>query len=1442
MAESASPGRAGSELDSLSSAIVEEFERAWLAGRPPAAEYLARHPNRPAILARELAMIDIENRIKRGDPAAAEDYKPLLAEARAPEDQLGTLREVVDRFRGRSDEACLTSDHLPAAAPPALVSGIAADGRLAHYILVRQIGRGGFGAVWEAIDEKLRRRVAIKVLAPELAATAAARQRFIHEARAMAAVSHEHVVRVYAVEDQPTPFLAMEYVDGRTLQARLDAEGPLGTAEVVRIAREIAAALAAAHDIGLIHRDVKPANVILERGPTERVKLTDFGLARATDDTGMTRTGTVVGTPMYMSPEQALGEQFDHRADLFSLGSVMYAMVCGRPPFAAPSTIAVIRRVLDESPEPISILRPDTPRWLTELIARLHCKRPADRVPSARDLERLLARAEADPADPAAPAGASAPAGPASGSDGPPRERSPAVGEPAAQRFTGRAAAAVALVFAAGIAAAAWLGGGRLTPPGPPRVAVTPPARSASAPPPLPSPPGMQRSPGWEPGPPLQGFPGIVTGPTILPGIERWQVIRRVPNFYVASIDWSPRGRIAVAADDGFVRVYDAETMRLERVLGPLGRPMSERSRPSVRWSHDGGLLAAGYVGVRVWNADTGAEVATVPTIYGNIRFAWHPSGRKLAVTTNNAEIRLVTLPGEERGARPSDTVLVSFNAPDMPLATAENIAWSPDGSRLACVGGPAMAADPAPPATLTALLVTEGGGIDRVLRGAADVRRGATRHVAWSPDGGRLALAGFDGGDCFVEVCSMETSAATTILASGTFGPHVSSLAWHPDGRTLFCSFLNETRRLTFDGSPPTTFSTNGLSPDCDRRFVLDPTGTLAATIEHDGCGLKIVRTADGGTAWSGDSVLGMGTARWLADGRLLVVSGGRPAGRVVGPRGDVIAGPWPLSLADLSGPCEAVPHPVDGRIFTVRRDRVTNVFDTDGAMLAGFDGQASRLLPVWLGPENDLGLLTDTGELRLLDGRYRPRATLPMPAAAWTNEWVTRISSGGSDRCRIAYPTAPGGVPGVFTIDPAAGLRPAAAGQSSGGSLPIDLREPEARQVELDRSGVWAAARHDRSWQVMACRLSGGTRELRGHTWTVDDIDWSPSGATLHTAGGDGRSFAWSPESGEMRLFELTNVFFQTVAADPTTGAVALTTSAQDVHCLEPGTLAPRWSLAVLRGDAHASFSPGGRLLGGDIVAVDEHLVYVVDHEDGTRRLLPHREFLAVAEKARRAIRPDAATAGLVPEEVEAGFRRLTRNDWYGHDRLRLGNAWRIGDDGVSAVQMHRDSQPHLFTRERYRDFELRFDVRLESGPRDARTAVCFATPLPDFGSWLALGWAEFSLAGGGSIRAKASGEPLPASAAPPGLLKKNDWNTVRLRVSGGTVSLVLNGQQVGPFALPEGLHGRDCPLSLQFPALSDGSGDSETDPFEPGLARCEFRSIRIRRLDDAGAGPDR
>lgn len=272
-------------------------------------------------------------------------------------------------------------------------------GRLGSYEILEEIGRGGMGVVFRAHDPKLQRIVAVKALAPELARLPSARQRFLREARAAAAISHPHVVTIFAVEgteevspgtERTTlPFLVMECVVGQTLHDKIKRVGALKVEEIVRISRQMAEGLAAAHKRGLIHRDIKPANILLENG-VERVKITDFGLARTTSDGGITHTGEILGTPQCMSPEQARGEIVDQRSDLFSLGCVMYTMCTGISPFRADNMLAVMKKVCEETPRPVAQMNPNIPEWLCELVYQLLAKEPERRVQTACDVVHVL--------------------------------------------------------------------------------------------------------------------------------------------------------------------------------------------------------------------------------------------------------------------------------------------------------------------------------------------------------------------------------------------------------------------------------------------------------------------------------------------------------------------------------------------------------------------------------------------------------------------------------------------------------------------------------------------------------------------------------------------------------------------------------------------------------------------------------------------------------------------------------------------------------------------------------------------------------------------------------------------------------------------------------------------------------------------------------------------
>lgn len=318
-----------------------------------------------------------------GSPAIDHETRDLLSSY--PWDSLA-IRLGAPTTQTTADNMESELDFLGPASHPELL------GRLGRYEIERVIGQGGMGIVLKAYDTELNRPVAVKVLARHLAHSGAARQRFARESRAAAAVVHEHVVAIHNVDAEgDVPFLVMQFVAGESLQARVDRDGPLSAKEILRIGIQAASGLAAAHEQGVIHRDIKPANILLEHD-VERVLITDFGLARTVDDASLTQTGVIAGTPHYMSPEQSNGQPSDHRTDLFSLGSVLYFMATGHPPFRAERAMGVLNRICHDRQKPLWQVSNDMPDELSVLVDRLLEKQPSRRVPSAEATREQLVK------------------------------------------------------------------------------------------------------------------------------------------------------------------------------------------------------------------------------------------------------------------------------------------------------------------------------------------------------------------------------------------------------------------------------------------------------------------------------------------------------------------------------------------------------------------------------------------------------------------------------------------------------------------------------------------------------------------------------------------------------------------------------------------------------------------------------------------------------------------------------------------------------------------------------------------------------------------------------------------------------------------------------------------------------------------------------------------
>jgi hypothetical protein len=380
--------------------------RRFLLGQLSAAEagtveaYIETTPEASAVLDRVAAADPFVAALRgrTGEPGVSAEVEALARrlEALPAEQTRSRDADSSDDSSGVRTEQDVTAFLAPAQGPGEL-------GRLGDFRVLRVLGRGGMGVVFEAEDTRLGRRVAVKAMLPKVAADPLAKQRFLREAKAAAAVEHDHVVPIHHIEEaNGVPYIVMPFLKGESLDDRLKRVGTLPIADAVRIGREVAEGLAAAHAQGLVHRDIKPGNLWVE-APRDRVKILDFGLARPAEKgpgTDLTHTGAIVGTPAYMSPEQGRGQAVDFRTDLFSLGGVLYRACTGRTPFQGKDPASILMALAADTPADPRALNPKVPGPLALLILQLLKKDPALRPASAREVARALSPAvEALPAE-----------------------------------------------------------------------------------------------------------------------------------------------------------------------------------------------------------------------------------------------------------------------------------------------------------------------------------------------------------------------------------------------------------------------------------------------------------------------------------------------------------------------------------------------------------------------------------------------------------------------------------------------------------------------------------------------------------------------------------------------------------------------------------------------------------------------------------------------------------------------------------------------------------------------------------------------------------------------------------------------------------------------------------------------------------------------------------
>ena len=633
-------------------------------------------------------------------------------------------------------------------------------GKLGTFDIVRVVGRGGMGVVLHGYDPCLQRDIAVKVLDPQVANTETARTRFCREARAAAAVTHDNLVAVHLVdEDEPSglPYLVMQLVNGESLDQRLKRVGKLSASEVARLGQQAAAGLAAAHAGGLVHRDIKPGNILIE-AITDRVKLTDFGLAKSMEDVRLTRTGFVAGTPLYMAPEQARGEAVDHRADLFSLGSVLYEAATGRPTFDGNTPLAVLRRVADETQPPLRQVEADTPQWLSDVIDRLLAKEPADRFQTAQEVADIfaleLARSQTG----------------VEVADGCGGTRS---SYSLRKRVCWKSVALRTLPWVAGailggLAVGLW--------PSEPQHAVPAPTANAPAAP----------DPGPEPKAVLPGKAGPVwaiaftpDGQGLITGAEDgtlrlWNVKEQAPRRNlqrmggnVWSLDVSADGKFVLAAsDDSDVKAYDIETGKPEMDFAQRTSTKAAVFSPDMQTVATGDRNAM----VQLWGVDTGIPVALKGhrgTVHG---LAYSPDGKLIASAGSAGSVNVWKVSDPKGDPRPLEEH----------VGPVYGVAFSPNAAvpRLATAGwdGTVRVWNPT------------NGDLLHVLKG----HDGDVWSVSFGGNGATLASAGSDGS---VRVWDVEAGKELHAMRAG--GRSVHTVRFAKDGVTLAAGYRDGNVRV---------------------------------------------------------------------------------------------------------------------------------------------------------------------------------------------------------------------------------------------------------------------------------------------------------------------------------------------------------------------------------------------------------------------------------------------------------------------------------------------------------------------------------------------------------------------------------------------------------------------------------------------------------------------
>ena len=970
-------------------------------------------------------------------------------------------------------------------------------GRLATYRVLRVLGSGGMGIVFQAEDLQLRRPVALKVMNSVVAANPLARKRFQREAQLAAAVTHDNIVSIFQVgEDRGIPFLAMPLLVGESLEERLRRVGELPVADVLRIGREIAEGLAAAHQRGLIHRDIKPANVFLESG-TDRVKLVDFGLAREVEgDARLTHSGMIMGTPAYMAPEQARGEAVDGRADLFSLGCVLYRACTGRGAFNGPDIVSTLSALALTTPAPPCDVRADIPQGLSDLIVQLLAKRPSERPDSARLVaDRIAAIQSAQTIPPLAH--------PVPAVD---KQSSPVLRpvSQATQWWRSRVAMATLLLL---------IGGGVLAEviiiklrdkdgnevkiqadvkPGSTLIVeqngnvVTKNSASATqnkGDSSNPTPESTQRvpiaiiadaAPEISKEAPL-GPLALVRAPETISRLQSWTIETRGCRGDIRSVAYSGDGkRVATSSADGTLRVFDSETGRLLRAfVDPEGG-----SGP-LAWSPDDRTLATtSDKTVRLWEVESGRLLRSRTEHTSWISaVAWSPNGALLATGSHDRSVRLWNV----ADGRLRDTL-------QSHAGTITAIAWSPDSAALASASEDRT----------IRFWDAENGHHRRALESQTE----SLRALAWSKDGATLASAGEDKS---IRKWNIKTSELAGELEP--LPQSIRRLVWLADGKTLGVVHGNGTARIVDSESGRTLREVQGQAGEgADADWSLD--GRRVAFGSGDGT-LRVweVRTGKLLSSIAGHKVrtptwnYSMPALAWSPDGKILAVATLDSRVLLWEPDSRDLIRELPVAHA---GPIVTLAWSPDGKLLSSGGSdntiRIWNLATAEQIHTCNHSGWIAGL--AWSPDGKTLASGGQDSTVRLWEvATWRELHKLEghksgITALAWSPD-SKRSISGSYDQTLRIWDAATGEQPVLLDRDQSD--QPLGENRAAAWS-------PDGKLIAAGGAGLWL-------WDAESGKIVNKLPAAY-----IRNVAWSSDGKTLATGFADGTARTWNVDSGTL------------------------------------------------------------------------------------------------------------------------------------------------------------------------------------------------------------------------------------------------------------------------------------------------------------------------------------